>query len=897
MASSGSLSRIFGHGHANVARLSTASIFAARTAPRQAPALPSSSILEATLPNGLGTVFVGISGAATLDVPGNGGLRLWSYPSLDAARAEVRALADGMARKHAAYGTGFAGAKLVCAASKDVATFTASDKHALLDSVAWVLDQLRGQVYTGCDLNISVHDMAGLAERSPYVLAALPNLDICPNATTAHGVVGAVSATFDGNVRGRTFLVHGCGAVGSVVATELRDAGARVLALDMDASRSRIRGVEQLAPDARWWEIECDAVVPCSSSYLVDVPIAASLRARALVGATNLLFSEPAALETVVRRGIIFVPESVSSAGAVIGDSIEHHDARAFTTAQPDELYAFVRRAVARTTAELLATARALDVAPSSREAFAIVALAAKERGPVGLRFRDGDEGTCASADAPPAEQADSQPGLLAAAAVMRGAPAAAAASATGGARGVRRFSSPSAGANDGRAPAMPSARGAHTARAGSAPWGFAGGAAAASTADVVIAGAGIMGLNIAYQLKRRAPEMRVVVLERERALGHGSSGYSTGFQRAYYSFDETMQLALDGMAAYKDWRAYTRLADAAETFVQTGALWMLGKPRCENDAMVVRLARYGIRADVLDERALAERFPLISTAPFPAFDADGTELAQDVGALSAVYEHGCGHVDPNACLADMLAVCRREGAEVRLGCGVEGLLLSADGSRCEGVATAAGERIAAPIVVNAMGPWFEKLMRSAGVTMSTTAKPTRIQVAHKHVPDEYLELPFTADSWGPSGIYFMPRRQSRQLVFGSVAHRFESEVLDEPDACNPALDPDVKQDYLACLLHRLPGLPQSGEVSGFSSMYTVNQDDVHPMIGETGVQGLWACNGFSGHGFKLAPAVGALVAQQITGLVTREWDTSIPRDFMSPHRAPLTLKTKTHFA
>ena len=489
----------------------------------------------------------------------------------------------------------------------------------------------------------------------------------------------------------------------------------------------------------------------------------------------------------------------------------------------------------------------------------------------------------------------------------------------------------------------MPSARGAHTARAGSAPWGFAGGAAAASTADVVIAGAGIMGLNIAYQLKRRAPEMRVVVLERERALGHGSSGYSTGFQRAYYSFDETMQLALDGMAAYKDWRAYTRLADAAETFVQTGALWMLGKPRCENDAMVVRLARYGIRADVLDERALAERFPLISTAPFPAFDADGTELAQDVGALSAVYEHGCGHVDPNACLADMLAVCRREGAEVRLGCGVEGLLLSADGSRCEGVATAAGERIAAPIVVNAMGPWFEKLMRSAGVTMSTTAKPTRIQVAHKHVPDEYLELPFTADSWGPSGIYFMPRRQSRQLVFGSVAHRFESEVLDEPDACNPALDPDVKQDYLACLLHRLPGLPQSGEVSGFSSMcvtrvvhyarcalrslcttlvvhcarrpsltararpraprrwpagrYTVNQDDVHPMIGETGVQGLWACNGFSGHGFKLAPAVGALVAQQITGLVTREWDTSIPRDFMSPHRAPLTLKTKTHFA
>jgi glycine/D-amino acid oxidase-like deaminating enzyme len=68
-------------------------------------------------------------------------------------------------------------------------------------------------------------------------------------------------------------------------------------------------------------------------------------------------------------------------------------------------------------------------------------------------------------------------------------------------------------------------------------------------------------------------------------------------------------------------------------------------------------------------------------------------------------------------------------------------------------------------------------------------------------------------------------------------------------------------------------------------------------MIGETHVQGLWACNGFSGHGFKLAPAVGALVAQQITGLVTREWETTVPRDFLSPHREPLSLKVKTHFA
>ena len=44
----------------------------------------------------------------------------------------------------------------------------------------------------------------------------------------------------------------------------------------------------------------------------------------------------------------------------------------------------------------------------------------------------------------------------------------------------------------------------------------------------------------------------------------------------------------------------------------------------------------------------------------------------------------------------------------------------------------------------------------------------------------------------------------------------------DNPDECNPALDPDVKQDFLNCLFHRLPTLPREGEIVGFSSMYTV---------------------------------------------------------------------------
>ena len=82
--------------------------------------------------------------------------------------------------------------------------------------------------------------------------------------------------------------------------------------------------------------------------------------------------------------------------------------------------------------------------------------------------------------------------------------------------------------------------------------------------------------------------------------------------------------------------------------------------------------------------------------------------------------------------------------------------------------------------------------------------------------------------------------------------------------------------------------------------MYTVNEDDVHPVVGEADeVEGFYVCNGFSGHGFKLAPAVGSMLAQLITGKRASDgrFDTEAPLDFLVPNREPLTLKTKTHFA
>jgi len=832
------------------------------------PLLPNASaeacqVLRKTLPDLGVELMVGVAVPITNLRPGNGGFRIWNYNSGDDAASEAIALAQGMEVKHAAYNTGFAGAKVVCDARN--ANIADIDKSVLLHEAAILLDELNGTMYTGCDLNTTTQDMGSLATQSPYVLAAIGNEKANPNDATAFGVLGALQACFP-DFAGKTFLVHGCGGVGGTVAAELVRAGANVYTRDLSPTKADVFGATNISdgmPDAmeEWWTLDVDAIVPCSASGLIDQAKAEQLGSscKLICGATNLPFASSDVQNFVEQRGVTFVPEGVTSAGAVIMDSVEHYDPQAFEDSSPMDLYEFCRNKVLEKTHQLLEIAVEDNVSVASATPQVMDETLDSDCIPVGETFRHWQSGRRSVLRSP----------------TMNGA---------ANSRRVRSFGTSARGLST-------SSRGFSTSSRGfcSSP--------SATNADVVICGAGIMGLNIAYQLKRRDPGMHIIVLERFPTIGYGSSGYSTGFQRAYYSQDNTMRLALDGIAAYKNWGEYTGLgADAEAYFTETGALWMLGKQKEENELMVKRLAAFGVDSEVMNGEDVTKRFPAMSVDPFPEFDDDGELVERDYGEFSAVYEVGCGHLDSTACLRDMLKVCESHAVDVRFKTRVS--KVETAGGRATGVTTEEGVTYNAPVVLNCMGPWFGQLNDSAAVTTSTTMLPTRIQVGHKHLPDDedFLGLPFVADFYGPSGIYFMPRRANKQLVFGSVAHRFESEVVD-PDNYNESLDPDVKQDYLNCLFHRLPTLPTSGEIHGFSHMYTVNQEDVHPVIGESDVSGLYLCNGFSGHGFKLAPGVGSLVAQQITGSTTSSWETTCPLDFLSASREPLSLKVKTHFA
>jgi glycine/D-amino acid oxidase-like deaminating enzyme len=408
---------------------------------------------------------------------------------------------------------------------------------------------------------------------------------------------------------------------------------------------------------------------------------------------------------------------------------------------------------------------------------------------------------------------------------------------------------------------------------------------------DVVIAGAGIIGLCIAWQLARRS-KLRIAVIEKGAAVGEGSTGASSAICRVRYSIDETLVLARDGINAYRHWGAFTRLGNPAADFHEDGVLWMPGNDREWAAREAQRMQRFGVTAEVLDDDDVTERFPALSTCTL-APDLETGEAHDCVGGSRNLFEIEGGHVDPVAAARDLVEACRNAGVEVRFRRRVTGI--GTAGGRVTSVSLDDGSELATPLVINAAGPWCNDLSGMVGLELPWSLVPTRIQVLYRDRPDSLPgHIPVTADLVG--GIYFRTQNNGQQLVIGSVREEDEREAVADPDEFRTETDADFEAVNLHVLHHRLPGLPSTGRVRGYCGLYTTNLEDVHPILGPTAMDGFWVANGFSGHGFKLAPAIGSMVARAITG-DTLDTDTPVPIAFFSINRQPIRLDSKSVLA
>jgi glycine/D-amino acid oxidase-like deaminating enzyme len=408
---------------------------------------------------------------------------------------------------------------------------------------------------------------------------------------------------------------------------------------------------------------------------------------------------------------------------------------------------------------------------------------------------------------------------------------------------------------------------------------------------DLVIAGAGIIGLSIAWQIRRRS-KLSILVLDKGASVGAGSTGASSAVCRTRYTSDDMLCLARDGIHAYRNWGEFTGLSKSRAQLYADGVLWMTGEDHSWADTESLRLKNHGVHSQVLDDVELNARYPALNPCVLKPDLATGEDHQCRGGGRHLLETEG-GYVDPVAAAEDLLEACRNSGVEVIFNSRVN--QINSAGGRIQGVTLDNGAKVAAPLLINAAGPWCGELFAAAGVKPAWNLVPTRIQVLYIDRPAEVPgHIPVTADMG--SGIYFRTQNRGQQLVVGSVLAEDETEAVANPDQFDLQADEEFKQTKLHILHHRLPDLPYRGKIRGYCGLYTINRDDVHPILGQTELEGFWVANGFSGHGFKLAPAIGSIIAQALTGQ-SIDFDTAVPMDLLDIKRSPIAVDSKTVMA
>jgi glycine/D-amino acid oxidase-like deaminating enzyme len=403
-------------------------------------------------------------------------------------------------------------------------------------------------------------------------------------------------------------------------------------------------------------------------------------------------------------------------------------------------------------------------------------------------------------------------------------------------------------------------------------------------TADIIIAGAGIIGLNVALQLARRT-KAKITVLEKGSSLGEGSTGASSAVCRFHYSRDEMVELARDGIAAYQNWSDYLQLSKPLAAYHREGVLW-LGGERSDAARDARRLRRFGIAAEALSAREVVARYPAVNPCIEPVDLLTGEDHGCREGGNHLLEVDG-GYVDPMDALADLAAAVRAKEVEIRLNSAVRAIDVRRN--KVAGVTLNDGSSIVCKTLVNAAGPWSNALFRMAGMDARWPLRPTRIQIVHvDRGPEVPGHVPITAD--GINGIYWRTQNRGQQIIVGSILEEDEREEVSDPDHFARYGDDDFAASKLHALQHRIPALNLKN-VRGYSGLYTINRTDVHPVVGKTPVEGFYAANGFSGHGFKIAPAIGSLIGQAITGRATN-FDTAVSPAFLAFDRHPIVLES-----
>jgi sarcosine oxidase subunit beta len=357
------------------------------------------------------------------------------------------------------------------------------------------------------------------------------------------------------------------------------------------------------------------------------------------------------------------------------------------------------------------------------------------------------------------------------------------------------------------------------------------------------------MGASSAFHLAQRG--LKVALLDK-KTIGEGPSGQSSAIVRQHYSNELTARMALHSLRVFEDFEE--QIGEGCG-FEPVGFVVLVdGKDREGLEANIAFQRSLGIETEMLSPETLRELLP-------------GMELGD---LVAAAYEAKSGYADPYQTVNAYVRAARRLGVTLYRETRVTAIRMVR--GKVSGVEMGS-ERLDAPQVLNCTGAWAAAVAATAGAGLPIHA--CRVQVAFFRRPPGYeASHPVVGDF--ANAVYFRPETGNLTLV--GLIDPAEAQAIVNPDDFDTHMDPEFLLDAGGRLVSRYPAMDEAQSTGGYASLYAITPD-WHPIVDEVPPgSGLYICSGFSGHGFKLSPAVGLMIADLVTGAEPPAFDPHLFR-------------------
>lgn len=349
---------------------------------------------------------------------------------------------------------------------------------------------------------------------------------------------------------------------------------------------------------------------------------------------------------------------------------------------------------------------------------------------------------------------------------------------------------------------------------------------------DVIVVGAGVIGMSIALALSKRGASVRIF----DRGdPGGGASSAAAGVLGVQYelAFDGPLaRLCLASLALYPRWiEELTEQTGIDVGYRRAGGLYV------------------GLTPDGFDDvkRSGAWQLPLgLTREALGAAEARAIEPALSPEIAGAVRFAADARVDPPSLVKALRVAVERSGVEVRAGACVRRVLT--ESGHATGVVLEDGSIVRASTIVVAAGSYSALI---DGTTLPDgSVRPARGQIVELVVG----ALPVRHVIYGP-GCYLSPRDDGRILVGSTL----------ENVGFRPGVTASAVQGLLAAAIRLVPSLGDAGIGRLWSGFRPRPEGDL-PLLGPTSIDGLIVATGHFRNGVIMSPITAAIITSVIEG-------------------------------